>query len=221
MNNQEMTQILVQLRDGQEVESGRMEAFGKELRRQVSRYGYCGDFRAEWDEEDFVQDVFLAMLKALHGYDETKAGFSTWIRRVSLSVAGKKHTKIQNRDNAMPRADAIRVDDEGNEEVLVENAGGVGNLDVESVYFRRMALKKLYAAMETLPEDQKEAIRLVDLAGYELEEAAQRMNCKSADISRWRFRGRKKLRAMLDEQELTQDLLEGAKRSYTFGAGKQ
>lgn len=59
-----------------------IEAYYDELYRFA--YRQCG---SKEDAMDLTQDIFLAVLRAIHSYDRKKAGFRTWLYRVAAHKA--------------------------------------------------------------------------------------------------------------------------------------
>jgi RNA polymerase sigma-70 factor (ECF subfamily) len=65
---------------------------------------------------------------------------------------------------------------------------------------RQEELARLAAALEGLPEQQREAVTLKDLVGLTLAEIGERLNCSPEAVAGLLFRGRQRLQQLLAEK---------------------
>jgi RNA polymerase sigma-70 factor (ECF subfamily) len=130
------------------------------------------------DAEDIAQDVFLAAFANLAGFDQARAGFSTWLftiaRNRCLAALKKRRPVLCAR---LPeRADSRTPEAEASEEE----------------WFRR-----LDAALEQLPFGQRTAFVLAQMQGLALDEIARIEGVSVGTVKSRLGRARDKLRALL------------------------
>ena len=103
------------------------ERYGNLLHDSIRRLVYQNATRysitCRDTKEDLAQDCFYKMMKNLHGYDPTKARFTTWVWSVCRSVLSNKYR------NGLKGKDVICyvgnwTDEKGNEVSMIENHSG-------------------------------------------------------------------------------------------------
>jgi RNA polymerase sigma-70 factor (ECF subfamily) len=132
--------------------------------------------RDRHEAEDITQNVFAKLITAIARYERRESPFAAWILRVARNAA-LDHLR---RRRQIPFAE-VRTSDEGHEQVGFE---------------RSQALR---AALEGLPEDQREVLVLRHVAGLSPGEIALRLGRSEAAVHGLHHRGRASLRTALSE----------------------
>ena len=124
---------------------GQVEAFGELYRRYLDPiYRYVRmRVNAESDAEDISERVFLRTFEALDRYEERGHPFSAYLYRVARNLLVYHYRR-------QPAS------------VGLEEAADVGEVesDPDTVVIRREEVRQISEAIEQLPEDYREVIRL-------------------------------------------------------------
>lgn len=128
--------------------------------------------------EDVTQNVFGKLMKAIHRYEEREVPFAAWILRVARNAA-LDHVRARRQ---IP-VEEVRVDDEGHEQTGFERS------------------QCIRAALERLPDDQREVLVLRHVAGLTPGEIANRLGKSEGSIHGLHHRGRGALQAALRDLE--------------------
>ena len=128
------------------------------------------------DAEDITQNVFAKLMRAIRKYEQREVPFAAWILRVARNAA-LDHLRARR----LVPCEEVRTSDEG----------------YEQVGFERSQL--LRAALERLPEEQREVLVLRHIAGLSPGEIAKRLQKSEGSIHGLHHRGRGALRAALIE----------------------
>lgn len=156
----------------------------------VSRY-----IRDPEEVEDVVQEAFIKAYRGLANF-RGESAFYTWLYRIAINTA-KNHLVSAGR----------RVPDQGVDASEAEQYDS-GTLLQEGDTPERQALTNeieaaVYAAINSLPAELKEAITLRELEGLSYEEIAEVMDCPIGTVRSRIFRAREtidsRLRPLLDE----------------------
>ena len=135
-------------------------------------------FRDHHEAEDITQSLFLKLMTAIHGYKPCGVPFEAWLLRVARNAALDSLRKKR----ALP-SDDIRAGDGGRAQVALD---------------RSLCLKD---ALGRLPHQEREVIVLRYIAGVPTREIAVRMRRTERSIYRLHNRGRRALKAALEELE--------------------
>jgi RNA polymerase sigma-70 factor (ECF subfamily) len=147
------------------------------------------------DVEDVVQEVFVQVHRSLANFREESA-FSTWLYRVTWNVA-VSHL----RRKAPPTVDLP---------ALIQFACERDQWDTLQA---REQLRTLYAALDDLPADYREAFILFEIEGMSLQEIAEMTGDTLNTVASRVRRSRERLRALLDRvDEAPQSRQEGGAR---------
>ena len=130
--------------------------------------------------EDLAQDVFLAAFQHLSRYDPAKASWGTWL----LTIARNRCRNVMQRKTPLAMPDPPPPLDH---DCPAEEAE-------QREFFRR-----LDAALETLPFEQKTAFVLAEIQGMSYEQIAQIEQTKLGTIKSRIARAKAKLRAALPQ----------------------
>jgi RNA polymerase sigma-70 factor, ECF subfamily len=128
------------------------------------------------DAEDTTQNVFVKLISAIGGYEEREVPFAAWLRRIARNTA-LDHLRSRRQ---IPFAE-VHTRDEGPEQLGVERS------------------QALVAALESLPEDQREVVILRHIAGLTPGEIALRLGKSEPAVNGLQHRGRASLRAALSD----------------------
>lgn len=129
------------------------------------------------DAEDIAQETLIRLAKNIDRF-EGRSAFSTWVFGIALNAA---------RDRG--RAEARRT-------ALTREALALASLDEQAAPEDDMT-DELWAAVDALPEPQRDAVLLVHVEGLSHRDAAQALGCAEATVS-WRlFSARRRLKTAL------------------------
>jgi RNA polymerase sigma-70 factor, ECF subfamily len=137
------------------------------------------------DTEDLVQETYLAAYRAWREHRRPRR-VEPWIATICLNLGRSRYRK------ATRRPIEVSIEDRD------FRAPEVG--DPESAADAAMDREALYGAMERLPQEQRIAITLVDLAGLSTAEAARAMATPRGTVLSRLHRGRRGLAALLWSQ---------------------
>lgn len=177
-------------------------------------YRWCRamDGRAGMVLEDYIQVAFLALLDALEGWDPAAGAFLTWY---SLKLKGAFTEAVgmrTQRDKRDPihhalSLDAPFMDSESGESLTFadiledpaasEEIAGIAERDFQDR--RRMAVRR---AVDSLQEQQRQAVVLRYCYGLSLDQTAARMGTTRAMASAAEHKGLRLLRHPKNSREL-------------------
>lgn len=136
--------------------------------------------------EDVVQEVFVQVHRSLHKFRGDSA-FSTWLYRVTWNVS-VSHLRRRSPTVDLP---ALRQ--------FASTREAWGQLEA------REKLRTLYAALDDLPDDYREAFVLFELEGMALNEIAEMTDTSLNTIASRVRRSRERLRALLERADEASD----------------
>jgi len=138
-------------------------------------YGYVRSIvRDESDAEDLTQQVFMKLMTAIGKYTDCGVPFSGWLLRLSRNVA-LDHLR---RRRPTPTDEVIGIDtraDEGAQEKT----------------------RDFYAALATLPDEQRSVMIMRHVVGLSPPEIAEEMDRSESSIHGLHHRGRRALKQEL------------------------
>jgi RNA polymerase sigma-70 factor (ECF subfamily) len=150
--------------------------------------------RRRFDSSDLVQEAILKAHKNREEFEGiTEAQFVNWLKRIVENVVKDKcrEHKADKRDVRREQYPEQVVSDSS---VLLEKIVGIG----QTTPGQRLEEDKLAAAVEQLPEDQRDAIILRLVHGLPLDEVASQMKRSEKAVSQLVYRGRRTLRKILE-----------------------
>lgn len=166
------------------VQEGDRDAYGALVERYMdSAYAVAlSIMRHEQDAEDAVQAAFI---RALDKIDHLRPGspFGPWFYRVLRSTC----LNLRRREGLRSHAEIP--------------AGAAGGPDPGRELERTRARERVMAALERLPEQQRLAVMLYDLEGYEHREIAEILEIAPGTSRANLHHGRKALRGILGPAE--------------------
>lgn len=165
--------------------AGDPDAFGVLVRRHRDRL-WAVALRTLGDREeaaDALQDAFISAFRRAESF-RGDAAFTTWMHRIVVNACLDRVRRRKARPAEPLPEDEDRMEELG--ETIAQDPA-------ETVEQRSVVLK----ALRTLPEPQRNALVLVDMEGYPVEEAAKILGCAVGTIKSRCARGRAKLLPLL------------------------
>ena len=168
---------------------GDLDAFEKLVQRHQTRLvGYLrGLTNAESDAEDIAQEAFLRAYRSLKGFRRTSS-FRTWLYQIATNVF--RNWLEKRRNQAPVNAGSIDAPAPGME----EPAEPMEEENPEAQHLQRDAIDR---ALAQLPAEQREAVLLRDVEGFEYREIAEQLGVPLGTVESRIFRGRSRLRELL------------------------
>ena len=136
------------------------------------------------DAEDLVQETYLRAWQAWTAGRPPRR-VEPWLATICLNLA---------RDQARRAATRLEVAAEALEELADAT-------DVEAEAIARSRRAQVERALWALPEPQRLAVTLMDLAGFTAAEAARLLGRPRGSVLAWAHRGRKRLARLVREQQ--------------------
>ncbi len=148
--------------------------------RQVGRVMGPHFGRQGGELEDVVQDVFVQMFRSLHSY-RSESKFTTWLYRVSYNVT---ISHLRKTPRTVELADW---------RTLREPASTWAKLEARDM------CRVLYAALEQVPDDQRECFLLFEVEGMKLREISELTGESINTIAARVRRTRERLQQVLEQ----------------------
>jgi RNA polymerase sigma-70 factor (ECF subfamily) len=134
--------------------------------------GLCYRHLQQYEEAcDLAQEIFIQVFHRLKDF-EGRSSFSTWLYRVSLNACYNRHrySKAKGR-GGVTSLEGILESEEGRSDhsplLRSGDGGALASLEVDEIK------EQLHEALETLQEEHRKAIDLVDIEGLSYDEAAE------------------------------------------------
>lgn len=143
--------------------------------------------RTTGDPEDAADALQEALISAFRRASTFRgdAAVTTWLHRIVVNASLDRLRRRSVRlANPLPDEDGLEDGRGGTVPPLV---------DARDEMARREDRIEIARALATLPDDQREAVLLVDVEGYSVEEAAQQLGCPTGTVKSRCSRGRRKL----------------------------
>jgi RNA polymerase sigma-70 factor (ECF subfamily) len=168
---------------------GDLDAFEKLVQRHQTRLvGYLrGLTNSESDAEDLAQEAFLRAYRSLKGFRGTSS-FRTWLYQIATNVF--RNWLEKRRNQAPVNAGSIDAPPPGMDEPVEP----MGEENPEAQHVQRDAIDR---ALAGLPNDQREAVLLRDVEGFEYREIAEQLGVPLGTVESRIFRGRARLKELL------------------------
>jgi len=150
-------------------------------------YQAIGD---HWEAEDLAQRVFVRIYQAAPQYEPT-AKFTTWLFTITYNMIRNEHRR---RDRHKTQSMVPLTQPTGIEEThpLVADTHDPARMAV-----RRELQTAIYAAVRSLPDDQRTVVTLCRFEGLSYEEIAGALNCSIASVRSRLHRARETLQKRL------------------------
>jgi RNA polymerase sigma-70 factor (ECF subfamily) len=152
--------------------------------------------------DEVIQETWLAVINGLDAFEE-RASFRTWVSGIALNRARTVATRALRtvplsaleHDDQQP-LDADRFGPNG---MWLQPPRPWIDEDPESLLARKEVMTRLDAALDELPERQREVVVLRDVQGWTSEEVCNALQLGETNQRVLLHRGRTRLRALLEE----------------------
>jgi RNA polymerase sigma-70 factor, ECF subfamily len=189
--------LVAQLRAGDEASFSRVVGeLGPGLARLVR-----GVLRDPALVEEVVQETWLAVVNGLDDFEE-RASFRTWVSRIALNRARTVATRAAR---TVPLSSLARDEEPVDLDRFSDNGRWAqpprpwGDEDPETLLARKEVMVRLDAALDQLPERQREVVVLRDVLGWTSEEVCNVLELEETNQRVLLHRGRARLRSLLEE----------------------
>ena len=149
-----------------------------------------GMVRNREDARDLAQESFVRAFQNLKSF-RLESSFYTWLYRIAMNTA-IDHLRRQKQRAAEAYDEGIATKEVGG----VMSTGAHNDSPGRSLERKRLH-EKLLAALETLPEDQRQAIVLREIDGLSYREIAEILDIPEGTVMSRLFYARKKLQGAL------------------------
>jgi RNA polymerase sigma-70 factor (ECF subfamily) len=143
--------------------------------------------------EDIAQETFIRAYRALAQF-RGEAQFYTWLYRIAVNTAKKALVDLMR--DPLVSENALRGGDEEDETSAVENELTSAETP-ETVLAAKEIATAVNSAMESLPEELRQAVTLREIEGLSYEEIAEVMNCPIGTVRSRIFRAREAISARI------------------------
>lgn len=140
------------------------------------------------DAQDATQEALERIVTSIDKFDPEKGSFRTWALTVTRNVC-----RDRLRRRGLERRTFVADGDEATGWAPSQAPGP------ERVALARIESQRLAEALETLPEKMRLAVVLYHVHGSTYEEIAATLEVPMGTVMTWLHRGRKRLRAALEE----------------------
>lgn len=173
------------------VQAGRDEAFDELVRRYERKvYNICYRMLGnDQDASEALQDTFLRAFRFLPRF-QFKSSFFTWIYRIATNVS---LTRLRKRK----QPEIVSLDEPVNEAGDVPLEIPDAKYSPEEVHRQTVLREKLNAAVDSLPAEHREVVKLRDFEGQSNEEVAAALGISVAAVKSRLHRGRLAIRDRL------------------------
>jgi len=134
------------------------------------------------DAADALQDALLSALRRAETF-RGESAVTTWLHRIVVNAALDRMRRAAVRPTV-----ALPTSEDGATLDIPDGRDDIGRREDQLVIAKALA---------ELPDDQREAVILVDVEGYSVEEAAKLLQCPAGTIKSRCSRGRAKLARQL------------------------
>lgn len=177
--------------------AGNTEAFGRladRWRGPLTRLGYRLARNRE-DAEDICQETLVKAYGSISRLSDPQK-FPLWMHRIAMNV----YQDRRRREKARPAVPLEIVRDDGEGVSLLDRlAGATGENDGPAADMEAQELREIMqGALDTLPDEQREAIVLREFQGLSTAEIAEIMGVPTATVRTRIFYGLRKMHDMLE-----------------------
>lgn len=141
------------------------------------------------DAPDVAQESFIKAWRALKGF-RGQSAFYTWLYRIAINTS-KNHLVARKRRPTDQDIDVADAEQFGHTEQMSDVA------TPEALLLSDEINQKVSQAIQTLPEDLRQAITLRELEGLSYEEIAEAMDCPIGTVRSRIFRAREAIDGVL------------------------
>ena len=148
------------------------------------------------DAEDLVQETYLKAYKSFHSFTPG-TNLKAWLYRIMTNTFINSYRKNQRR----PRTETMA---EITDYQLAQDNSNREARSAESLALDRLGTQDILDALDSLPDEYREAVYLADVEGLAYKEIAEILDIPSGTVMSRLHRGRTKLRKMLSERVETE-----------------
>jgi RNA polymerase sigma factor (sigma-70 family) len=164
--------------------------------RQVFNVCYRTLGNAE-DAADATQEAFLGAYRGIKSFRGPSVGFRGWLLRIAVNACYDHLRRRQRRPTESLDALGVASDDEANAAEHVVDP----QPDPEQRALSAEEARRIQAAIDRLPDEQRLTIVLCDVQGLSYDEAAQAMDVELGTVKSRLSRARARLREFLIERK--------------------
>jgi len=136
---------------------------------------------------DLTQETFIAMLRGLASFDDKKASFKTWLKKVASNKVIDYRRSRQNHEMLMTE--------------VLEDYDSPGEEDIENSIINKAAKEKVMNELNLTDENTKKIFVMRAEEGYSFSDIAQEMNLSLSTTKNKYYATIKKLRKGLSDYE--------------------
>jgi len=151
-----------------------------------------GMVRNREDARELTQEAFVKAYRNLGSF-RLEAKFSTWLRRIAMNVS-IDHLRRQKLRRTEEFDEGIASRDQGVISLAHHREDPGRNLE------QKRLRERIFEAMDSLPDDQQQAIVLREIEGLAYKEIAEIMGIPEGTVMSRLYYARKKLQALLADE---------------------
>jgi len=179
-------QLVERVREGDKRAYGLLvEKYRRKIIRLLSRMVRDPD-----DLEDIAQETFIKAYRALPQF-RGDAAFYTWLYRIAVNTA-KNFLVARGKAMRTVSEQAVNDDDEPDDRLVAQDIG-----TPESELLSKQVAIAVNEAVDSLPEELRQAITLREMEGMSYEEIAEYMACPIGTVRSRIFRAREAIASKL------------------------
>jgi RNA polymerase sigma-70 factor, ECF subfamily len=178
----------------------RLEQY-REYLRLLARLQLDPRLRGKLDPSDVVQETLLKAHEKIGQFrGQSDAELAGWLRKILANTLAQAVRKFSAGVRDLARERSLEAALEASSARLEGWLAGEQSSPSQQAE-RQEQLLHLAEALTQLPEDQRQAVELHHLQGYAVAELAERMGRSNASVGALLYRGLKRLRELLSEDE--------------------